>query len=99
MFVDVDEHGLMDVAAVEALLPLPVRAILCVHLYGSCADTIRLGERAVQHGLALMEDCAQAHGASRDGVRAGARGQVASWSFYPTKNLAGAGGCGGGDVQ
>lgn len=87
VFVDVDEHGLMDVAAVEALLPLPVRAILCVHLYGSCADTIRLGELAVQHGLALMEDCAQAHGASRDGVRAGARGQVASWSFYPTKNL------------
>ena len=87
VFVDVDEHGLMDVAAVEALLPERVRAILCVHLYGNCADIIKLGQLADQHGLAMMEDCAQAHGASRDGVRAGARGQVASWSFYPTKNL------------
>ena len=86
-FVDVDRHGLMDVAAVERLLPSGVRAILCVHLYGNCANTTVLLGLAKQHGIALVEDCAQAHGASRDGIPAGAAGDVAAWSFYPTKNL------------
>jgi len=86
-FVDVDRHGLMDVAAVKRLLPSGVRAILCVHLYGNCANTTVLRGLAKQHGVALVEDCAQAHGASRDGIPAGAAGDVAAWSFYPTKNL------------
>jgi len=86
-FVDVDAHGLIDVNEVEKLLASGARAIVCVHLYGNCADTTTLGRLARQHGVALVEDCAQAHGASRDGVAAGLAGKVASWSFYPTKNL------------
>jgi dTDP-4-amino-4,6-dideoxygalactose transaminase len=86
-FVDVDAHGLIDVAEVERVLPSGARAILCVHLYGNCADTTRLRELARQHGVALVEDCAQAHGASRDDTGAGLAGEVAAWSFYPTKNL------------
>lgn len=90
-FVDVDGHGLIDVAAVESVLSSSgssgARAILCVHLYGNCADTGALGRLARQYGVALVEDCAQAHGASRDGTAAGLTGDVAAWSFYPTKNL------------
>jgi dTDP-4-amino-4,6-dideoxygalactose transaminase len=86
-FVDVDEHGLLDVRKLEDLPVERVRAVLCVHLYGNCADVIALRRFAERHGVALVEDCAQAHGASRDGVGAGAAGDIAAWSFYPTKNL------------
>lgn len=86
-FVDVDAHGLIDVTQVEALLAAGARAILCVHLYGNCADTTTLRGLAQKYGAVLVEDCAQAHGASRDGVAAGCAGAMASWSFYPTKNL------------
>ena len=92
-FVDVDQHGLMDVVATERLLAQGgtqaprIRAILCVHLYGNCADTTALRNLARQYGVALLEDCAQAHGASRDGIPAGGTGEAAAWSFYPTKNL------------
>ncbi len=86
-FVDVDQHGLIDVTQVEALLASGARAILCVHLYGNCADTTTLRGLAEKHRVPLVEDCAQAHGASRDGVGAGLAGAIAAWSFYPTKNL------------
>jgi dTDP-3-amino-3,4,6-trideoxy-alpha-D-glucose transaminase len=87
-FVDVDQHGLIDVSGVEQLLARSsVRAILCVHLYGNCADLATLRRVTRQHGVALVEDCAQAHGASRDGMPAGTAGDLAAWSFYPTKNL------------
>jgi dTDP-4-amino-4,6-dideoxygalactose transaminase len=86
-FVDVDSHGLIDVAEAERAITPGVRAIVCVHLYGNCADTTALRGLAQRKGLVLVEDCAQAHGASRDGVAAGAAGEVAAWSFYPTKNL------------
>ncbi len=86
-FVDVDRHGLIDVGEVERLLSSGARAILCVHLYGNCADFTALAELARRHQVALVEDCAQAHGASRDGIAAGAAGDIAAWSFYPTKNL------------
>jgi dTDP-4-amino-4,6-dideoxygalactose transaminase len=86
-FVDVDEHGLVDVTQVEALLTSGARAVLCVHLYGNCADITTLRTLAKKHGALLVEDCAQAHGSSRDGVAAGLAGDIASWSFYPTKNL------------
>lgn len=86
-FVDVDDHGLMDVNAAKSALGSDVRAILCVHLFGNCADLSRLAELAKSKNIPMVEDCAQAHGAARDGIVAGGAGQAASWSFYPTKNL------------
>lgn len=62
-------------------------AILVVHLYGKCCDMESIGKLAKQHNLKIVEDCAQAHGATFKGVKAGNFGDVAAHSFYPTKNL------------
>ncbi len=64
-----------------------VRAALPVHLYGQCADWDAFGALAGRHDLLLVEDAAQAFGAAWDGVPAGALGDSAAFSFYPTKNL------------
>jgi dTDP-4-amino-4,6-dideoxygalactose transaminase len=77
---------LLDPDAAAAAIGPRTRAILPVHLYGSVADLAALGALAARHGLALVEDAAQAHGARRDGHRVGASG-IAAWSFYPGKNL------------
>ena len=90
-FADVGADGLLDVAATAAAIGPRTRAILPVHLYGACADLAALRLLASERGLLLVEDCAQAHGASRDGHGAGTVGQAAAWSFYPTKNLGAAG--------
>ena len=58
-----------------------------VHLYGQMADMEALARSPTRHGLALIEDACQAHGATRDGLRAGAAGTAAAFSFYPGKNL------------
>jgi len=91
VFADVDpDHGLLDAAQVErvfATLGVPVKAIVPVHLYGRCADMDALCALAREHGAAIVEDCAQAHGASWNGRKAGTFGSIASFSFYPTKNL------------
>jgi dTDP-4-amino-4,6-dideoxygalactose transaminase len=92
VLVDVDPATYtMDPNLVEATLQrrqaLSIKAIVAVHLYGHPADMIALRQLAERHGLWLIEDCAQAHGASTDGVRVGAWGQLAAFSFYPTKNL------------
>jgi dTDP-4-amino-4,6-dideoxygalactose transaminase len=71
-----------------------VAAIMPVHLYGQCADMDAFTTLAAQHGLALIEDAAQAWGAKFNGVPAGALGDAAAFSFYPTKNLAAAGDAG-----
>jgi dTDP-3-amino-3,4,6-trideoxy-alpha-D-glucose transaminase len=63
------------------------RAILPVHLYGQCTDMAPLRELAAAHGLKLVEDAAQAHGAGYGDRRAGTLGDAAAFSFYPTKNL------------
>jgi len=86
-YVDVGEDGLIDPALVERGLAPSVRAIVCVHLYGSCADARALVALAAGRDLPLLEDAAQAHGALRAGQRAGSWGAAAAWSFYPTKNL------------
>lgn len=70
----------------EAIGPR-TRAIMAVHLYGQLADMPVLADVARQHGLLLIEDAAQAHGARRDGRKAGAFGDAAGFSFFPTKNL------------
>jgi dTDP-3-amino-3,4,6-trideoxy-alpha-D-glucose transaminase len=77
----------LDPAAVAAALTPRTRAILPVHLYGQLADLLPLTELAGRDDLALVEDAAQAHGAERDGFRAGSAGVAGCFSFYPSKNL------------
>jgi dTDP-4-amino-4,6-dideoxygalactose transaminase len=88
----------LDPAAVEAVLNTPqgekVRAILPVHLYGGCADWGAFERVGKEQGLKLIEDAAQAWGAEWNGVKAGGLGDLATFSFYPTKNLSAAGDAG-----
>jgi dTDP-4-amino-4,6-dideoxygalactose transaminase len=65
----------------------PIRAVVPVHLYGQVADIEVIDTLCRRHGVALIEDCAQAHGAKRNGRMAGTFGDAATFSFYPTKNL------------
>ncbi len=81
-----DDYGL-DPDAVEAAVGTRTQAILPVHLYGQPADMRALVAVGERHKLAVFEDAAQAHGASRDGLRAGVAGLAAAFSFYPGKNL------------
>jgi len=95
-FVDIDpvSYNLRPEAVAEAVTPR-TRAVIPVHLYGQCADMKPLIEIAAKHGLPVVEDAAQAIGAEyRDGRRAGSMGVVGCFSFYPTKNLGGAGDAG-----
>ncbi|MEU6714052.1 DegT/DnrJ/EryC1/StrS family aminotransferase [Nonomuraea sp. NPDC046802] len=88
VFVDVrEEDFLMDTALVEAAITERTRALLPVHLYGQCVDMAVLRELADRYGLKILEDCAQAHGARRNGRLAGTFGEAAAFSFYPTKVL------------
>jgi dTDP-4-amino-4,6-dideoxygalactose transaminase len=88
----------LNPTAVEALLNTPqgkgVRAILPVHLYGQCADFTAFTRIARERGLKLIEDAAQAWDAQWQSVQAGALGDAAAFSFYPTKNLSAAGDAG-----
>ena len=74
-------------ARIEEEINSRTRAIMPVHLYGQPADMEAIAPLAARHGLALVEDAAQAHGASCRGRRVGALGIAAGFSFYPTKNL------------
>ncbi|MGW5276740.1 DegT/DnrJ/EryC1/StrS family aminotransferase [Streptomyces sp. NPDC004044] len=88
VFVDVNEDDfLMDVGQVEAAITERTKALLPVHLYGQCVDLDPLKALADRYGLAILEDCAQAHGATRQGKLAGTTGDAAAFSFYPTKVL------------
>ncbi|WP_116041258.1 DegT/DnrJ/EryC1/StrS family aminotransferase [Amycolatopsis palatopharyngis] len=88
VFVDVrDEDYLMDTSLVEAAITERTKAILPVHLYGQCVDMEPLRRLARKHELKIVEDCAQAHGARHHGELAGTMGDVAAFSFYPTKVL------------
>src|SRR5207247_6350577 len=77
----------MDPTQVEAALTSRTKVILPVHLYGHPADMKPILEIAARHGLPVLEDAAQAHGAEIDGRRAGSLGHAACFSFYPGKNL------------
>lgn len=77
----------LDPERLAGALTARTRAILPVHLYGRLANMAAIGSFAREHGLLVLEDCAQAHGAARGGVRAGAWGDAGGFSFYPGKNL------------
>ncbi|EPH43888.1 DegT/DnrJ/EryC1/StrS family aminotransferase [Streptomyces aurantiacus] len=88
VFVDIREDDyLMDVEQVEAAVTPRTKVLLPVHLYGQCVDMAPLERLAERRGLTILEDCAQAHGATHHGRRAGAMGHAAAFSFYPTKVL------------
>ena len=77
----------MDVDAASAAVTGRTRFFLPVHLYGQLADIRALRPIAERQGLGIVEDACQAHGAERDGIRAGTAGLAAAFSFYPAKNL------------
>ena len=77
----------IDPPAVEAASGRGARFLVPVHLYGQLADMGRLADDATREGLLVVEDACQAHGAERDGLRAGATGVAGCFSFYPGKNL------------
>ncbi|KMS84044.1 DegT/DnrJ/EryC1/StrS family aminotransferase [Prauserella rugosa] len=88
VFVDVDESTyLMDTGQVADAITDRTRCLLPVHLYGQCVDMQPLRRLADTHGLVVLEDCAQAHGARAAGTVAGSMGDAAAFSFYPTKVL------------
>jgi dTDP-4-amino-4,6-dideoxygalactose transaminase len=103
VLVDIDDAtATMDPASLAAAIaadPRPrgaqPRAVIAVHLYGQPAPMAEILTISRRAGLLVVEDCAQAHGATLDGRIAGTMGDIASFSFYPTKNLAalGDGGC------
>jgi len=87
-FCDVDERtGLIDLDSAEELVGGRTAAVMAVHLYGQACDMGVVAAFAAHHGLAVIEDAAQAHGARWDGRRVGSLGTVAAFSFYPSKNL------------
>lgn len=94
VFVDIDPAGwTMSPAALEAAITPRTRAVMPVHLHGRLADMAAITAIARRHGLVVIEDAAQAHGAERNSRRAGTFGDIGCFSFYPGKNL---GACGEG---
>lgn len=88
LYIDVDEETLtMSPDKLEHVIHQKPKAVIVTHLYGQLADMDALKRLSDQADIPLVEDCAQAHGAQRDGQQAGSFGAVACFSFYPTKNL------------
>lgn len=88
LYVDVDHKTLtMSVSALAKALERRPKAVIVTHLYGQLADIESLLRIAGEAGVPLIEDCAQSHGAVRNGKQAGSFGRIACFSFYPTKNL------------
>jgi dTDP-4-amino-4,6-dideoxygalactose transaminase len=88
VFAEVDDDGLLiDPARLEERRTPRTRSVMPVHLYGRPAAMASIGEFAARHGLAVIEDCAHAHGARYRGSHVGALGAIGCFSFYPTKVL------------
>jgi dTDP-4-amino-4,6-dideoxygalactose transaminase len=88
VFVDIDPSTyVMDVAEVEAKITNKTKAIIPVHLYGQMVDMDPLLKIAAKHGIRIVEDAAQATGATYRGRKAGTIGDFGAFSFYPSKNL------------
>ena len=92
VFADIEPAGMtMDPRSLERVIGPETAAVVVTHLYGQLADMERLLAVTRARAVPLIEDCAQAHGAERNGRRAGAAGAIGCFSFYPTKNLGGLG--------
>jgi len=88
IMIDIDPGSYtLDVNLIDKNITKKTKAIVAVHLYGLPVDMEAVGGLAKQHGLKVVEDCAQAHGATFKGRRVGSLSDAAAFSFYPTKNL------------
>jgi dTDP-4-amino-4,6-dideoxygalactose transaminase len=87
VFVDIDDFYHIDANKVEAKISKKTKAIMPVHLYGQACDMDKLAAIAKKHDLSIIEDCAQAHGATYGKHKVGTFGIAGCFSFYPTKNL------------
>ncbi len=88
VFGDIDLNTYtLDPSTIEALITDKTKAIMPVQLYGQSADMDAISEIAEKHDLLVIEDAAQAHGATFDGKKVGSLGDMACFSFYPTKNM------------
>lgn len=95
VYADIDPHSfLITPATFLQAITVRTKAVVITHLYGLMADMPALCEAAAQRGILIIEDCAQAHGASMNGKKAGVWGAFGCFSFYPTKNLGGLGDAG-----
>lgn len=96
VLVEPDIHTYnIDAEKIEQAITPKTKALLIVHLYGRCCDMDAIMVLKEKHGLFLVEDCAQAHGATYKGRLAGTFGEFGAFSFYPTKNLGALGDAGG----
>lgn len=99
VYVDIEESSfLVDVSKVPALISEKTKAIVATHLYGNVVDVAalrRVINEAGAHEIAIVEDCAQCHGAEYNGQKAGSFGDASTFSFYPSKNLGAMGDAGG----
>ena len=87
IFVEPDEYDNLDANKIEEKITDNTKVILAVHLYGQSCDMTKICEIAKKYNLKVVEDCAQAHGTTWNGKNVGTFGDLACWSFYPTKNL------------
>jgi len=94
VLVDMNDAYLIDDAEIEAAIGPRTKALMPVHLYGQMVPMEPILAIARRHGLKVIEDASQAHGAARENLRAGSAGDVGCFSFYPGKNLGGYGDAG-----
>lgn len=87
VFVEPDEYFNIDASKIEEKITEKTKAILVVHLYGQASNMDVICGICKRHGLKLVEDCAQAHGAKFNGKQVGTFGDIGCFSFYPSKNL------------
>ena len=87
VFVEPDAYYGIDAAKIEEKITPRTKAVLAVHLYGQACQMDKICEITKKHGLYLVEDCAQSHGAVYDGKMTGSFGDIGCFSFYPSKNL------------
>jgi len=88
VFADIDlETYTIDPVSVDELITDKTKAIIAVHLYGHPAEMDEIMQIAKEHGLHIIEDCAQSHGAEYRGMKTGSIGDIGAFSFYATKNL------------
>ena len=87
VFIEPDEYYMIDTARIEEAITEKTKAVMVVHLYGQTAKMREIQAICKKHGLKLIEDCAQSHGAHWDGQMTGTFGDIGCYSFYPSKNL------------